>query len=394
MQNGAMGMRTATVTVLLFVALIAAQPMAVVADEPLSNVSLGTLEEKLLADAAGGSLGAHGWSDAAVIAGGVNDSAELATQRERLDRLAALLRSRIEPDASDAQRAAIVLRVLHREVWTGEYRVSCNSLRDSLADGDFNCVTATLLFATLCERCDCTVQIMATPRHVFCRVAGEPPLDIEPTCANWFEANDAARQEAIATRKSTENSPKSPDIPREISFVQLLARVYYNRGVALLEQRNFAPAVAMLNASLRLDEQQPPARDNRLAAFNNWALAKCDAGRGAEAAELLARARRLDPRYAPLLANEVYVHRQWIVQLCERGEFARAAAVLAEAHARRPDVPLFDTGRQTVYLAWSQSLVRAEQPREAAAVIQCGLALFPDCSQLRNLQRDLTRGNF
>ena len=393
-SSGGIGMRTATVTVLLVVAMIAARPCAAVAGERFEDALLGVLEEKMLADAADGALNENAWLDAAVIAGGVHDAGEVAALRERLDRLAVSLRSRVESDATaatDEQRVAVVHRFLHREVWTGAYRVSCNSLRDSLASGDFNCVTATLLFAAMCERCDCSVQIMATPRHVFCRIAGEPPVDVEPTCANWFDADDAARRGAITARSVAADTQYSPEISREISRVQLLARVYYNRGVALLEQRKFAPAVTALQASLRLDEHQSPARENLLAAFNNWALAECDAGGFEHAAELLGDARRVDPRFGPLAANDVYVHRQWIVQLCERGEFARAAAVLAEAHARRPDVPLFDTGRRTVFVAWSRSLVRADKPQAAAAVVRCGLAIFPDCSQLRELQHDLTR---
>src|SRR5690606_16443754 len=64
-----------------------------------------------------------------------------------------------------------------------------------------------------------------------------------------------------------------------ITDVQLVARVYYNRGVTRLRAKKFAQAVALTKASLRIDADNTIAHGNLLAGLNNWALDDCSQGR-------------------------------------------------------------------------------------------------------------------
>jgi tetratricopeptide (TPR) repeat protein len=274
-------------------------------------------------------------------------------------------------------------------VLTGSYRVSCNALQETLACGDFNCLTATLLYQCLADQADLTLATMSTPTHVWVRLDATD-TDIEPTCPNWFAADETHRRDIRAARISSDRRPSGALAAQPLTTLQLLAKIYYNRACASLERQQFEAAVAALDSSRKLDPHDPTARENLLAALNNWALAECDAGRCEPALRLIRDGRRLAENYAPLAANELHVYQRWAVQLCERKQFAAALQVLESGCARRPDTTFFAAGRAAVYCAWVQALVQAGEPVAAAAVLRDARQRFPDHPQLRRMSENLT----
>ena len=106
----------------------------------------------------------------------------------------------------------------------------------------------------------------------------------------------------------------------------------------------------------KLDAADAPSRENLQAAFNNWALAECDAGRFESAVTLVVSGLAEHPDYGPLLANDLHIHRRWALALCAAEDFAKALEILDTAYQRRPQVELFDQGRRAVYQQWSTAL--------------------------------------
>jgi len=171
--------------------------------------------------------------------------------------------------------------------------------------------------------------------------------------------------------------------------VQLLGKIYYNDGVALLEAGQFAEAVRALRISHQFDAGDRAARDNLLAGLNNWSLAEEDAGRLPLAAELVERGLRLEPTYAPLLANDLHIHQKWALELCDAGRYEEALELLERRHARRPDVRLFDLGRFAVIALWSESLFRGGQFEEAFRVLDGARTMWSDNGELRGYEENL-----
>jgi len=167
-----------------------------------------------------------------------------------------------------------------------------------------------------------------------------------------------------------------------LSDIELLGKVYYNRGVSQLEAHEYATAIALLKTSLALDPQDEPARNNLLAANNNWALALCDAGDFAGAADKLAAGRAIDTQYGPLQTNDLYVHQKWVLHLCERGRYSSAVDILEEGFQRRPDAALFDGGRYAVYGMWAKSLLQDKRRDEALAVLNSARRRYGDHQEL------------
>ena len=130
--------------------------------------------------------------------------------------------------------------------------------------------------------------------------------------------------------------------------MQLIATIYYNRGVDLLVENRFHDAVCANAKALRLDAANQTARGNLLATMNNWSINLAGDGQYAQAVDLLDRGLALDPTYVTFKANYVHVHHQWIESLCNADRFQGALDVLAKAAEKQPQEPYFQDMRREV----------------------------------------------
>jgi tetratricopeptide (TPR) repeat protein len=285
------------------IALVALLSAVNIAHAAISHDASRSVEERLLLDAADGTLDQHELLAAALVAGGTGEAeTSLAVKRFRtwLQQLNA------EPLPSDARaRAELVFMRLHGELLRGDYHATCSDIAVALDSGDFNCLSATILFVAAARQCGLRAVALATEGHVLCEIEGESGwLEIETTCPHWFRLTQA---DAHAVKKLRLAS--QPRDVRRLSDVELLAKVYYNRGVAALRENAYATGVDLSRTSLRLDPHDAVARGNVLAGLNNWALALCRAGNHTRAAELLAELRELEPNYPTLVDNEAHIER-------------------------------------------------------------------------------------
>jgi tetratricopeptide (TPR) repeat protein len=228
---------------------------------------------------------------------------EIEACEARWQGVVTLAHGRIPPGTSKRDAAAQALAIVYEQVATGRYIADCTSLRRAFREGIYNCVSITILYQSLCEELGLPTTALARPGHVLCRVwlgdgppAGESDprwLPVETTCRDWF------------TRPA---SPASQPL-RPVTPAELVAKIYYNRGVELLHRQDFSAAVAATERAWRLDPADTRARDNHLAALNNGAIWLTTARRYAEARLWLARARAIDPSYPLLSRNEAYLYR-------------------------------------------------------------------------------------
>lgn len=305
-------------------------------------------ENKLLADAADGRLDHFSFFGAALLASGVADAETAATCRTRFARMRDSIAKVLTAEMSVRDRANEIFGRMHQQLLTGQYRTACTEPHRTLDDGHYNCVTATILYRCLCAEFGVPVKTIAETGHVYCRLEGDVPVTIQTTTPDGFPASDPSNG------------------GREITDVQLLAKIYYNRGVGLLEEKQFRRALDLLQIGYRLDPQDQVAWRNILACINNWALSECDSGRFQEAAELLVCGMEMAPDYRPFLDNELYVYHRWVSRLCTDGRFKQAMDILETGYRRRPDAPLFDNGRQAVYQVWENTLRASGKTVEAA----------------------------
>lgn len=326
------------------VALVALSAVGRVrAESELPLVPVASAEARLLADAADGVFDRHPFLRAALIAGGEQDEQQLHAHQERFETLCQPLDLRRAQ--GEKLTAEALFQFLHEAMLTGRYDAAVTTLPATLGRGDYNCLTATTLLVALGDRYACPIEAVATSGHIYCRsLADGRPL--ETTCREWFSRGGAIGDPSLKTKGAAEG--------RSVNRVQLVAKFYYNRGVALLADKQFERALGLLEISRQLDPRDSDARENLLAGLNNWALAETEMKRFETAARLLAQARTIDANYPPLAANDLHVHQRWAAWLCERHQYAAAIELLNAGSRRRPDAPLFTAGRRDVYIAWAR----------------------------------------
>jgi hypothetical protein len=224
---------------------------------------------------------------ACLVAGGITDPVELARSRQRLDAACQSIADPALPRLPVEDRARVLLARLHARVLTGRYDRQATDWRVTLDRGDFNCLSAAVLYHELCRQTGVPLELWAEPGHVHCRLGS---LRIEPTSRDWPARRDTG-------------SPAA----RQLTPSQFVGRYWYNRGIDHVEIREFAAGVAALQTACRLDPEDADARANLLAGLNNWALALSTQNQNAAAQALIARGLAIDPENPPLVANERYL---------------------------------------------------------------------------------------
>jgi tetratricopeptide (TPR) repeat protein len=373
-------------------------------DGEFDVVATDAAEARLLADAADGRLDEVSFLDAVLIANGIRARSLSDELRQRFQGYVERLRSELAEIREPRQRCEAIHQWLHRHVLIGRYQADCTQISRALRHGDYNCVSATLLFQLLCQACEVPTVAVATPTHVYARlVLGPARMDVQTTCPDWFRMSSDQRRRFPQTSERFAVSPERAggnrsswgkgDI-REISDIQLLAKVYYNRGVRHLDARRFGAAEHEFRTSLLLDAEDRSAQENLLATLNNWALQLAEQEDYAEAAAVLNRGFSECPDYAPFQANDLHIHQKWALLLCRRAHYGEALQILEAGQQRRPEVPLYRDGPHAVRRLWMKELVERRDYAGAWRIAlgrgRDGAGPFPGRSDLESLV-DLAR---
>ena len=355
----------------------------------------GLALRRLMADAADGIWNEHSLLEAALIAAGCDQRHRGETIRRwtaLCDEFAvanqfSAARDTVQVDqpASERCRAARALALLHRRVLTGRYGKPFTDPATTIGQGNFNCVSATILFHCLARRCGLQVVAVESPAHVHSRIlAGGASFDVQTTAPDGLSPGRAG-----AGRQGSSFGVRLPVAtdtpPRVLSDVQLVAMVFYNRGVEMLRREQFPAAVAANEISRRLDPQSETARGNLLAALNNWSVTLCRAGQFERSLQMLLRGLAIDPRHESLLENDLYLHGRWVEHACRLGQYKRALEVLDRARRRRPDEARFVQWQSDVYRRWGESLLDAVRPDEAVTVFHRAAEVVSPQHELRPL---------
>jgi len=297
------------------------------------------LEERLFADTDDGRLDEHSVLRAALIAGGVDDPETLAACEARFAQLADAMMRSAGVTGPPRERAEAIFAFLHEQILVGGYDLDASDLSVVLQTGRFNCVTATILFDCLATRVGLDTQAVQIPAHAMSRVIldGGGWLDVETTCPRWFELmHDPKRRAEMLAKTLGRPEDGTSHEPRELTDCQLVAMLYYNRGVDLLAKGRYAEALAANAKALRLDPASATARGNLLATLNNWAIALSTQDRFADAIARLRQGEAIGPDYEPFGVNFVHVYYRWAERLAAAGRSDEALAVLDEAERKTP----------------------------------------------------------
>ena len=245
---------------------------------------------------------------AALRASDTRDENQLQRTQHLFEAHAGKLRASCGNVRDDAMRAQCVHEYLHGNVLR-HYRPQADDLARALETGEYNCVTAAILWAALADQVGLCVDGIEESAHVLCLVrTSDGALLFEPTLVRWSPV-----------RTSIQLDPDtSAGVARVVTRWQLLALLHYNRAIKLAAQHDYAGAVAGDVAALWHDPSHREARHNLLAAANDWALLLARQERWIEAYTVLWATRRFSPGVVPLEQNAAYLQRRLVKVTIER----------------------------------------------------------------------------
>lgn len=311
---------------------------------PGLSIAFSTREQSALAADRRGSLEGELFLRAALAACDVPE----ANQRRFLEQLefdVGELRSECRAVESDLGRARRVLEFLHERILSGGYAEDCTNPVQTLKDGQFNCVSATILYCHLARRCGLLVDALELPGHVVARVSTDEGWRIvETTSLAAIDAGTASPTRPLANFDAASTSS------RQLSNGGLVALVYYNQGVDLLERHDYPAALAANVKALRFDPDNAMAFGNLLATLNNWALDLETQGNLTAAMSLLRHGHALAPEHRPFAVNWLALSEHRVNDYCAAHDYQQARDWLDQA--RRQFQP--QANDDVLMAGWSQ----------------------------------------
>ncbi|MBQ2621430.1 MAG: hypothetical protein IJF84_08830 [Thermoguttaceae bacterium] len=301
------------------------------------------IESDMIQDAKDSRFDSHTLFDAALIAAGNTDAAKLEGYRQQYNNRVYHLAQLIPQNATELQKARIILEYLHREMFR-EYLLESSNVGAIFDSGIYNCVTGATLFNSLARQFGVKAVALELPGHAMSRVylSDGTYYDVETTCAVWFQLQDyPGKQEQVIARMLEAGAASqvvdAPVVRRPINDVELVAKLYYNRGVELLNKENYAGAMHCNAKALILDSKSATAKGNFLATLNNWAINESKDAHYDYAMRILRQGMKIDPNYPIFKNNHVHIYHQWIEQLCKESRFEEAVQLSRQAISEAPN---------------------------------------------------------
>ena len=163
-----------------------------------------------------------------------------------MDQLVDELQQSGKMSGSPANQAQALFEFMHRRVLCGGYQLECTDSRSSLDEGRFNCVSASVLFNCLADDCGLDACGLEMPGHAMGRLilprrsrsTWRRPAAVVPADRRPRQAGRAGR------RTIGHRSQGRIHHAREVSPVEMVAMIYYNRGVDLLAERRYDEAAS------------------------------------------------------------------------------------------------------------------------------------------------------
>jgi hypothetical protein len=255
------------------------------------------LERALFEDVADRQLSKFTLLDAALIVSGVRDQDELESARARLrKRLDPILKS-LDPN-SRRNAAKALLATLHTGLGKQSpllktYQAHATTLLDVAESGQFNCVSATVLYLIAAKEAGIDVRAVLLPSHARASVViDNKHLVVETTSRAGFDASAETSREVQRRFRPVHEGEAvelyADEHGTEVDDVALLGVVYTNLSVAAKERGDLAGAEG-LDARAELfvaPSARPLLRQVRASMLGGLAIERLNEGRTGEAVGL------------------------------------------------------------------------------------------------------------
>ena len=356
------------------------------------------LEKELLKDASDGELDDFSTVEAGFIASGVPTDTQLDRYRKRYAALLDDIKEHTKDLDDDYAVAQATFKYLHKHLLK-RYGLHAVDLIGLFNNGDYNCVSATVLFNSILQDLNIKSAGVLVPSHAFSIVYTEDGyVEVETTSPHGFNpartedeyrkllkryrltgamyqtsngkkvARSALIQEIAGTRKVVDN-------------LTMVAVIYSNIAAARVMDGDRASALSLFLKATALAGDNEYFLKSRDAVLNNMIVDLIESADYLRAIAVAKEATRLPNLSAKLVQRiqdwSVYAYCSLAITAEEEGRFEQVIALYDRALADYPGHHLLLHNRKAGYVNWGVALIRAQDYQPACSVLLTGLRLYP-----------------
>lgn len=368
----------------------------------LSNAT--SLEKSLFDDARDGQLDSYSMIDAAFIASGLPDEDALGAYRQKYSSLLAGARRLAGREETDYARAKAAFDYLHSKLLR-TYGLHSVDMIGVFARGEYNCVSATVLFNAILEDLNLQSWGVLVPSHAYSivRVEGRD-VEVETTSPRGFDParTDEAYHQLLkqygldgALFNSGAGRAKGASLIREVEGekkpvgnLTMIAVIYSNLAAARVRDGDLEGALANFVKASALSSENPHFQRSRDALLNNLVVDLVEAGNYLQAVAAASAARKIPgldrEMLDKLVSLQAHATTKRAMELAASGKHREAIDAYDQGLHQLGDVELLLHNRKAGYVNWAIALTADEKYREAATILLTALALYPDAAIVQN----------
>ncbi|MFZ5562523.1 MAG: tetratricopeptide repeat protein [Thermodesulfobacteriota bacterium] len=347
----------------------------------LSMDIFSPVERPFFEDLADGTLADYDYYDAFLIASGIVDR-RFSLYRQRIRSLRNRCLAGVDKTAAPYDRGKALLIWLHDNALR-TYAEKSNLAGDLLDKGEFNCLSATILYCLLGKDLGLSVSGVLTPGHTFCLVSdGERQVVVETTNRYGF---DPGRVE----EEPVEGGIRQVTVPRvdytETTVVPLhglMALLYVNTLdlATLVVGENETACLPRFAKACLFDPGNDVFANNLSACLNNLAVSALEQDKPAAAMAYIQQGKALGRSSFDDL--DVQYYNQVAQQKAGAGDYNGAIETLATALKNYPGDPVLDNNIAYYYGRWADTFKARSDTGGVVRVYLAARQMLPDSAPI------------
>ncbi|MEK6796638.1 MAG: hypothetical protein AABZ39_17815 [Spirochaetota bacterium] len=378
-------MRLASLMICISIQWLCAAPSDIL---PFSRSELTEIESSFFADIDDGKLDDFTAYDAFLIASGLCERAEYTAYQKKIHAirdkaLADLGSSRGEDPYALGKK---LLFWLYDNVLK-TYQATATVAYTILDNGEYNCLSASILYCLLAADLGLPVYGVMVPDHAFCVLKdARGDKDIETTVKYGF---DPGSKEIEKLRNETRYVyvPKNNYSKREeMSVLSLIANLYGNR-ISLLQHStgDCEKDMPKYKKGYYIDPRSTFFRENIASCFHNLAIFAVQKNAFTAAMDIIRQGKVFDPKgdYRTLTLQ---VYQTQARTAAATNDFAGAIAKTKEAFREYPADPLMRQNVVYYYTTWGRRYSEKKDYQKALSIFEAGNRDVPDAVLERNIR--------
>ena len=341
------------------------------------------LEKDFFRDLDKGTLSSHDFYDAFLIASGITDPAEFASRKNRLVNIREKAVQELGSVKDENQKAKNLLLWLHDNVLR-KYVSSATLASDILDKGQYNCLSASILYAVLANDIGLDVKGVIVKDHAFCMLeSSDGETDIETTIRYGFSPGTEEIQQLKEVTHYIYVPKKEYARRRTVTILQLIGAMYsnlagaVNRAEGEEEKIDCTDSLPKYKKGYYFDQGSIVFKTDIEACLNNMAIKLLETKEFEQVYVYIRQAKAFDPSNEDFKNLEKKMFSERADAEIKNGNFEKGVSYVRSALIIYPSDEKLVNNLAYCYVSWGNSYFEKQGYEEAAQKFAEGLKEVP-----------------